>query len=310
MIYPRPLQPGDTLGLIGISGAVRRTDPAIDPVAGVCEKAQGLGFKVKVHESVGAVYGYLSGSDELRAKAVHDMFADPEVDGVYCVRGGYGVSRILDRLNYGLISANPKPLIGYSDITALHTAIHMHCGFVTYHGPMLSSDSLSPVSDGFSRESLLRVIQAKAPLGAIENPPGFPYATVTPGIAKGQLVGGNLSLIAALMGTPYELDVKGKILFLEDIGEKTYALDRMFTTLRLAGKFDDCAGILLGAFTDCPIEDEAYGLPLEEIISDVLVPSGKPILAGLQAGHCAPKVTLPLGAEFVMDAGAGVLRWV
>ena len=308
MIYPKPLKKGDTIGLIGVSGAMRPSTR--ENVELIADKVKGLGFQVKLDESVGQVYGYLSGPDQVRADAINRMFADPDVDAVYCVRGGYGTLRILDRLDYDLIRKNPKPFIGYSDITSVHIALNMRCGLVTFHGPMPSSDDLSSEADSFSRESLLRALMMESPLGRIENPKGVPLQCIQKGEAEGQLVGGNLTLVAAAMGTPYDLDTKGKILFLEDIGEKFYSLDRMLSKLRLGGKFDDCSGIVLGTFTDCVEEYPEYSLTLEEIIRDVVMPCGKPIVGGLQAGHCSPKITLPLGASCRMDAGSGLLELI
>jgi muramoyltetrapeptide carboxypeptidase len=147
-----------------------------------------------------------------------------------------------------------------------------------------------------------------APVGEIQNPAGYEKKTVNPGECEGMLVGGNLSLIDGLLGTPWELDTKGRILIIEDVGEKTYALDRMLTHLRLAGKFEDCAGVVLGHFKNCEIEYPEYGFTIEEIIRDVAAPCGKPIFTGFQAGHCAPKITLPYGVNCRMDADACTLE--
>lgn len=296
MRYPKLLQKGDTIGLIGVSGAMQPSTK--DRVLAAAKKVEDLGFRVKLDESVGQVYGYLSGTDEMRAGAINRMFADESVDGIWCVRGGYGVSRLLDRLDYDMIRANPKALIGYSDVTALHVQLQTRCSMVSFHGPMPSTDKLSPELP--TALSLMDAITHK-PLGRVINIDGSDLFGFNGGSAQGAFVGGNLSLVSQLCGTPYALDVKDKILFLEDIGEKTYALDRMFTQLRHAGYFDDCAGIVLGAFTDCTSEYEDYAFTLEEILSDVVIPCGKPILTGLQAGHITPKLTLPLGADCRID---------
>lgn len=304
MRYPKELKKGDTIGLIGISGAMRPTTP--ERVEETARRVEALGYRVKLDESVGQVYGYLSGTDEMRAGAVNRMFADETVDAIWAVRGGYGVTRMLDRLNYDLIRANCKPVIGYSDITALHAQLQTRCGMVSFHGPMPSSDTLK--ADSVNARSLIKALQAR-PLGTIANPDGTPLRGLNGGRAEGEFVGGNLSLVASLCGTPYALDVKGKILFLEDVGEKIYALDRMFTQLRSAGYFRDCAGVVLGGYTDCVSEDETYGFSLDEVIADVILPCGKPVLAGLQAGHLDEKITLPLGAWAVMDADEGTLTF-
>lgn len=305
MRYPKVLKKGDTIGLVGISGAMRPTTP--ERVAQIAQCVEAMGYRVKLDESVGQVYGYLSGTDEMRAGAVNRMFADESVDAIWAVRGGYGVTRMLDRLDYDMIRANMKPFIGYSDITALHAQLQTKCDMISFHGPMPSSDGMEP--DGVNARSLVRALEAR-PLGVIENPDGTKLKGLNGGQAEGEFVGGNLSLVATMCGTPYALDVKGKILFLEDVGEKIYALDRMFTQLRNAGYFDACAGIVLGGYTDCVGEDAEYGFKLNEVIADVIVPCGKPILTGLQAGHLKEKITLPLGAQAVMDADAATLRFV
>lgn len=156
--------------------------------------------------------------------------------------------------------------------------------------------------DEFTLHSLLNALMSGEAMGELINPTGYDRKTFLSGIAEGILVGGNLSLVAALLGTPYEIDTRGRILFLEDVGEKTYSIDRMLTHLRLAGKFDDCAGIVFGDFKNCEIEYPDFGFALDEIIRDVVLPAGKPVFSGLQSGHCTPKMTLPLGARCRMDA--------
>lgn len=297
MLYGKRLQKGDTIGFVGPSGSIR-TAGSLEKSVAIAEK---LGFKVKLGESCGQVYGYLSGTDEVRARDVNAMFRDDEVDAIFCVKGGYGTMRMLDQLDYKAVKANPKIFLGYSDITAMHIAYLEKSGLVTFHGPMPASCWVDDM-DEFSFQSLLQMMMEPQIGQMIRNPEGFEAHTVNPGCAEGMLVGGNLSLIDGLIGTPYELDTKGRILFLEDIGEKTYRLDHMLTHLRLAGKFDDCAGIVLGTFVDCPVEFPDFGFTLEEIVRDIVQPCGKPVFMGLQAGHCSPKLTLPLGVHCRMNA--------
>lgn len=297
------IRPGDTIGFVAPSGAVR-TEGTVERAAAEAEKA---GFRVKLGESCSARYGYLAGSDALRAEDVNRMFMDDEVDAIMCVRGGYGVTRMLDLLDFDAIAAHPKVFIGLSDITALHIALLQRANLATFHGPMAAADWDKPMHP-FSYDGLMRAIGTAEPMGELVNEPGYPTRMcVNPGCAEGVLVGGNLSLIASLLGTPYELDTKGRILFIEEIGEKTYCIDRMLTQLRLAGKFDDCAGVVFGDFKDCSVEYTAFGLTLEQVIRDVVAPSGKPVWMGLQSGHCTPKLTLPLGVRCRMDAQACTL---
>ena len=303
MNFGKKLVPGATLGFIGPSGAVRSAD-AIERAVAETER---MGFRVKLGESCGQVYGYLSGTDEVRARDVNNMFLDDEVDAIFCLKGGYGTMRMLDLLDYDAIRAHPKIFVGYSDITAMHIAMLEKSELVTFHGPMPVSCWADGPMDDFTRDSLMNTLMSDAPTGEIPNPAGYEKRTVVSGACEGMLVGGNLSLIVGLLGTPYELDTRGRILFIEDVGEKTYALDRMLTHLRLAGKFDDCAGIVLGDFKNCEMEYPGYSFSLEEIVKDVIVPSGKPVFSGLQSGHCTPKITLPFGIRCRMDADACTL---
>ena len=298
MLKGKRLKIGDTIGLIGPSGTVREAGAVDSAIAYM----QQLGFKVKAGESAHAKYGYLSGTDEVRARDLNAMFADSEVDAIVCTRGGYGTMRMLDMLDYDVIRANPKVFVGFSDITALHIAFQEKCGLVTFHGPMATRWE-KEFADGFTRPAFERAVMDAAPLGELHNAPGYhERETVNPGAAEGMLVGGNLSLIAGTIGTPYEIDTKGRILFIEEIGERTYCVDRMLTQLRLAGKFEDCAGVVFGDFADCPVEYPEFGLTLGEVIRDVAAPCGKPMFTGLQAGHVTPKLTLPFGVRVRMDA--------
>ena len=298
MIYGKKLKFGDTLGFIAPSGAVR-TEGAIERAV---QETERMGFKVKLGESAGKKYGYLSGTDELRARDINAMFADDEVDAIVCLRGGYGAMRILDKIDYDLIARHPKIFVGFSDITALHIALLNRCGLATFHGPMAAANWAGKPLDDFSRDSMYRSLMNAEPAGELSNPPEYPRQMVNPGQAEGLLVGGNLMLIASSLGTPWEIDTKGRIIFIEEVGERTYCVDRMLTQLRLAGKFEDCAGIVFGNFSDCPIEYPQFGLSLEEIIRDVVAPCGKPVFTGLRCGHCTPKLTLPFGVKCRMDA--------
>lgn len=304
MQFGRKLQKGDTIGLIAPSGAVR-TEGAIERAISETER---MGYRVKVGESCGKVYGYLSGTDEVRARDINAMFADDEVRAVVCVRGGYGTMRILDLLDYDLIRANPKIFVGYSDITALHIAMMQRSDLATFHAPMAVSDWSGSPLDEATYNSMMRALASAEPMGELINAPGYDERrTVNPGCCEGVLVGGNLSLITGLLGTPYELDVTDRILFIEEIGERTYCVDRMLTQMRLSGAFDRCAGVVFGDFRDCPIEYPAFGLSLEEVIRDTVAPCGKPVFTGLQVGHCTPKLSLPHGVRCRMDAGACTL---
>lgn len=303
MQKPRALRAGDTLGLIAPSGPA----PA-EMLRGAAEGLRAMGFAVKVFESCRSEYGYLSGGDVLRAHDVQAAFLDPEVAGIVCLKGGYGTPRILDRLDYAVIAAHPKIFVGYSDITGLHLALGRCCGLVTFHAAMPMT--LGRDRDPFTWDHWLRAMTSTAALGKVENPPDEPIETLVPGRARGPIVGGNLSLVAASLGTPYEIDTHGRLLLLEDVGEEPYTIDRMLSQLRLAGKFADCAGVLLGDWEDCGPKDTKPSLTLAQVFADVVAPAGKPTIVNLQAGHCCHKVALPLGVEAELDASAGTLTLV
>ncbi|WP_303740649.1 S66 peptidase family protein [Lutispora saccharofermentans] len=292
---PKPLKKGDTIGLIAPSSPVGRSkaQACIDWVIA-------MGYRVKWGESIFGERGYLSGSDELRAYDINSMFGDKEVDAVFCIRGGYGSMRLLDKLDYELIRNNPKIFIGFSDITALHTAFYQKTDLITFHGPMVAGYAKKNL-DSLSRDYMDRALMKAEPLGEIINPPDIPIKAYNGGCASGKLVGGNLSLLADTMGTPYEIDTKGKILLIEEVEERPYKIDRMLLQLKLGGKFKDAAGIVIGDWAGCVPEEGKESLAIEEIIEDIVVPCGKPILSGYKIGHCTPNITVPIGAEACID---------
>lgn len=298
---PKRLALGDTIGLVAPSGRVSDSE-RVDRAA---QALEGLGFAVRVYPSCRAGYGYLAGSDEERAADLNAAFVDDAIDGIVCIKGGYGAPRILDRIDYASIARHPKLFVGYSDITAIHTALLNRCGLATIHGPMPSSDML-PEFDEFSKARWLELLAGEGAVGRLPRPTGVsaPKALI-PGRARGILVGGNLSLVAATMGTPYQIQTGGRVLFLEDIDEAPYRIDRMLTTLRLAGVFDECAGVVLGNWNKCEADPDRPSLDLEEVFRDTLCGAGKPVLAGLAAGHCSPSLSLPLGTMVELDAESG-----
>ncbi|PKL06143.1 MAG: LD-carboxypeptidase [Spirochaetae bacterium HGW-Spirochaetae-9] len=301
-LKPRRLQRGDAVSLVAPSGAA--SSPA--RVEASIHALETLGLKVKASPHCADAFGYLAGSDEVRARELEQAFLDPDTKAVICLKGGYGTPRILDRIDYSIIASHSKIFLGYSDITALHTAFRQFAGLVTLHGPMPSSDMV-PEFDPQSRASLEGSLFGSPSLPSpIFNPSGsalcVPPSAPASGGAEGELVGGNLSLIAATMGTAWELNTEGKILFLEDIDETPYRIDRMLNQLRLAGKFEACAGIIVGSWTRCEPQGGKPSLTIDEIFGDLVIPSGKPILSGLEAGHGSPSLTLPMGIRYRMDS--------
>ena len=295
MMTPNPLFPGARVALIGASSAV----PA-DRLPAALALVESLGLIPVPAPSCYYVnrHGYFAADDAQRARDIQEAFADDSIAGVWCIRGGYGAHRLLPLLDLEAIARTPKWFGGYSDVTALHIAFNQCCGFVTFHTTMPSTE---PDPDGYTMCYLRRALFGPV-TGPLENPRDQPMTTLQGGSAAGSLCGGNLSLVCASLGTPWEIDTRGKLLFLEDIGEKTYRIDGMLTQLRNAGKLRDCAGVLLGAWTDCVPEYPDRTLTLDEIFRELILPAGKPVLSGLACGHVLPTMTLPLGHRAVMDA--------
>ncbi len=299
-ILPPRLKPGDTVGLITPSSYV--SDP--DELAFAKRFCEFFQLKWKLGKNVGQRYGYLAGTAQQRVDDLHAMFSDHEVRGVFCIRGGYGSAQMLDRIDYELIRDNPKVFLGYSDITALHTAIGQRAGLVTFHGPV----SLSHLTD-WSQQHLRAAVFASDPIGEVTNPTesnplraSHTMRTVRGGRETGALAGGYLTLLSTTLGTPYAIETAGKILLLEDIGEDIYRIDRMLTQLRLAGKLQTAAGILVGECKDCPPPGRDSAFSLGEAIDYLLADLGIPVLYGLSFGHTVDQVTLPLGVVATLDA--------
>lgn len=299
MIFPNGFRSCATLGIVAPSSPFKKY--SLEEIENALKN---LGYRVKFGKSCyGSYKGYLSNEDAIRAKDIEDMFLDDEVDAIFCIRGGYGTPRILNLINYEIIKNNPKPFIGFSDITALHTAFNQKCNLVTFHGIMAGT---SPDWDEFSYKSLLEALSLKEEL-VIKNPCDLPMNTLVGGKASGKITGGNLALLVSTLGSEYEIDTKDKILFIEDIGENIYRLDRMLTSLDLAGKFKDCAGIIFGDFCDCTKSNED-DFELEELFLDIVAKYNKPCISNLKSGHCTPMVTLPLGAHCELDATNKIIK--
>jgi muramoyltetrapeptide carboxypeptidase len=309
LVKPGALKPGDTIGVI--APASRPTQPSTVRMG--IRQLERLGFRVKTGAHLMDRYGYLAGRDADRLADLHALFADPEVHGIVCVRGGYGCARLLRDLDFDLIRQNPKVFVGYSDITTLHIAFYQKTGLVTFWGPMVASE-MGKGFNAYNREGLLRAITRAEPVGDILHPPdAAPVQTLAPGAATGPLIGGTLSLLTATLGTPFEVGLDGAILFFEDVGEEPHRIDRMLTQLLLSGKLDRVAGIVIGECAGCESPPHTPAFPygnfhIEEIFEDLLVPLGVPILYGVCIGHGTYKATLPIGVQATLDAEHGVLR--
>lgn len=305
VIKPSRLKRGDTIALVAPSSGV--SDQEYERAM---QNFADLGLKVKVGKYVRAVNGFLAGTDEQRIEDLHWAFGLKEAAAVWCIRGGYGLTRILPRLDYELIRRNPKLVIGFSDITALLVAIHQRTGLVTVHGPVGTSNYTE-----YTRGNATAVLMDAAAPHKISSAPDnaakgtllYTTTVVAKGKARGRLVGGNLSLLTAMAGTPFGLkDVKGKILFLEDVGERPYRIDRMLVQLRQSVKLEDAAGIALGIFDRCDAPDDK-SQTVVDVVRDQLGGLGVPVIYGLSFGHIRDLFTLPLGVEAELDTETATL---
>ena len=278
----------------GVIGLIAPAGPAQLDLDSATQWMHARGYQLRVFPGVWEKNGYLAGSDAARAGDLHAAFADDSIDAIFCLRGGYGSPRLLDSIDFELIRRHPKPFVGYSDITALHLAITRYAGFVTFHGPMLNADLLGNKQSP-TESSLLRMLSGQQPR-LLSHPDEYPLITVAPGCASGRLLGGNLSLICATIGSPFELDDQDAILFIEDVNEPLYRVDRLLTHLRLAGKLNRLRGVLVGDFAGVDLS------ALVQLLRQELGPLGIPVLAGWRSGHCDPNLTLPLGACVRLDA--------
>ena len=307
-LYAKRLQPGDTLALVSPANATYEREPIVIAT----EALQALGFKVRHGAHLRGRYGQFGGSDAQRAEDINTLFADPQVAGILAMTGGSGCNRIVDRLDYALIARQPKFFGGFSDLTSLVNAIHQRSGLVTFHAPVAGSEW-----NAFSVAHFRAlVMDAEAPL--LKNPTGERgdhlvqtqdrITTLRGGRARGPLVGGKLAVLASLVGTPYFPDCRGAILFLEEINEYIYRVDRMLSTLRLAGVLEQLAGVVIGKFTKCEPGDGFGTLTLDEVFDDYLLPLQVPVYRGAMIGHIKRKFTIPVGADAEIDADAGTLQ--
>jgi len=292
MRRPPALEPGARVALVAPAGPLRGEEE----LRRAEENARALGWEPVPGNYVLAHHGYLAGTDDERLADLNAAARDPSIDGIWCVRGGYGAMRLLDEVDYEALARAPKTLIGYSDITALHAAVSVRAELVTFHGP-----TARQALTAFSRDSLA---------AALDGGDAFPAApgvrTLVPGVACGPLVGGNLALLAALCGTSYAPRYDGAILVVEDVGEAVYRVDRMLVQLRLAGALDRCAGIVFGQFTERP--EPADGRTLDEVLEEIARQLDVPCIAGAPVGHIDDQWTIPLGAVAELDADATSLR--
>ena len=305
-LLPKAIKKGDTVGLIAPSAAM--ADRMQFTFAQ--EALEALGFKVKLGANLKNRYGHLAGTDKERAGDLNEMFSDKEVKAIICIRGGSGAARILPLLDYKTISKNPKPLLGYSDITAIHCAIHAQTGLITFHGPMGSS-----TWNSFNVEQFEKVFLEKEKV-TYENVHGESddlvvksnrIQTLKGGTAEGKILGGNLTVLTAISGSPYYPDFKDAILFIEDIGEDPYKMDRMMSTLKLNGTLDQIKGFVFGQCSDCEPGGGYGSLTLDQVLDDFVLPLRIPAYSGAMIGHISKQFIIPVGAKVQMDADKGTI---
>ncbi len=298
-IKPEKLNKGDTVGVISPSGAVKEKKMLEN--AGKYFEARG--FKVKIAPHALDKKAYLAGEDALRLSDLENFFKDGEVKAIICSRGGYGAFRILNDINYDLIKNNPKIFVGYSDITALLNNFTQKSGLITFHGPLFASDFGGDRVDRYTEDNFWDVITKSTKI-----PYKFPnpseYHCIKPGKTRGELFGGNLAIMCGLLGTPYMPDLRGKLLLLEDVGEPLYKIDRMITRLKLAGVFEQVAGVLFAEFSSIikPGNNDTNRLTVLDVIAELTSELKIPVGYGFPAGHGPQKATLPVGVEYLFDS--------
>ena len=301
IIKPSALIPGDLVQIVAPASNLKR-----DYLERGVAELESLGFRARFDEGILEFDRYTAGTDARRARELTEAFADPEVKAVWAARGGYGSMRLLGLLDQDVLRGNPKIVIGYSDITALHLLFNNRFGWVTFHGPMASKD-LAAGGAGYDRESLMSALCGREAPWRIGSSPLQILHRGSGASVSGVLMGGCLSIISAMMGTPDEIDTRGSILFLEDTSTKPFAIDRMLTQLRLAGKFADVRAIIFGEMLDC-VQHANQGYRIEDVLRECTADLGVPVFFGLQSGH-SPKgnLTLPLGVNASVDQESGYL---
>lgn len=297
-IRPQRLQKGDTIGIVS---------PSSPPGREELEKSllflEELGLKWKFAKNAKNIHGYLAGTDDERLADLEEMFLDPDVKGIICSSGGYGAGRITEQLDMGIVKDHPKIFWGFSDITFLHTAIGANANLVTFHGPMLGPNIGKDTFEELSKKMFRQLFE---PIELHYTEDISPLETISTGVAQGELVGGNLSLLTRTIGTQFEIDTSGKILLIEDIGEEAARVDSLLNQLRMSGKLNNVAGIVVGDFANTETKKK-WTLTLDEVFEDYFSALNIPVVKGFKIGHCEPHFAVPLGVEAKLDANEKTL---
>lgn len=299
MIFPEPLKKGDNVFLFCPSSPIVPEEDIEK-----CKKViVDLGFNPVIGKSLYENYeGYMAGKAEIRIEDLHEAFSRKDIKGIFCVKGGYSASQLLDKIDYELIKNNPKIFVGYSDVTNLHIVFNQKCNLGTYHGPMVKSNMINDFND-YTKASFFEAMKKNET--KYKEPENMPLSILTDGnissdIINGVLTGGNLAIIVTTLGTKYEIDTKDKILFLEDVDEEVGSLNRMLTHLKYASKLEDCKAVIFGNFAACKntYTKENQHYELIELLKDFFAEYDKPVIYGIESGHKKPYMfTLPLGAK-------------
>ncbi|MEY2363312.1 LD-carboxypeptidase [Lysinibacillus capsici] len=287
------LQKGDLVGVVALSSLVE-PEKLGEAVAFLDE----LGLRYIVGDTIHAKHEYLAGSDEIRLADFHEMVKNPEVKAIFCVKGGYGCARIADKIDYALIEENPKIFWGFSDVTYLHCAINEYANMVTFHGPMLMSANKL---DDLSKKMFLQLF---SPMEIQYTEAISPLTTIAGGVARSEMIGGNLYRLVSTLGTKFEVRTEGRILLIEDVNETIPVIDSMLQHLKQARKFEQLAGVVIGSFTQTGSDEEALHSLMKEYFADL----GIPVVAGFKFGHETTNIAIPLGTEAILDAQERVLK--
>jgi len=297
LLKPPRLHAGDVIGVVAPASPMKH-----DRLENGIRYLENLGYKVKLGKFVYRESGYLAGRDQERAADINRMFRDRQVKAIICIRGGYGTPRLLPLLDYHAIRANPKIFVGYSDITAIQLAMLRHAGLVTFSGPMVASEMGKGIAP-FTEEKFWRILTHPEPLGDLLRPAGNNYQIISRGKVVGPLLGGCLSLVTSLLGSPHLPNVSKSIFCVEEIGEAPYRIDRMLVQLREAGILQRLSGFVLGQLTDCVPTDHEPSQTIDDLLHDFIKPLKVPAIAGLDYGHVNVKYTLPFGVRAELNAG-------
>jgi muramoyltetrapeptide carboxypeptidase len=292
-VRPKALRRGDTIGVVAPAGAVDATR-----LAKAIDGLRTAGFSVELAAGLTETKGYLAGNPEIRARALEQFFVRPDIHAVFCARGGFGSIQLLPLLNGEIFRTYPKVFVGYSDVTVLLIWLRQQCGLVTFHGPMAAMEIGAGLT-GRTLDFFWGTLLGEKIKWDVKVP-----EVIHGGTADGEMVGGCLSIVVTTLATPHEIDTRGKILFLEDVSEKPYRIERMLTHLKMAGKFDQIRGLVFGSFTDC----EGDGTrEVRDIVEEFFGGAPYPVVTGFPAGHGNENLLLPFGAKMGLDGNAGVV---